>query len=263
MINNFPFHNVEKRPWPIVVSFSLFSLLMGLVYWFHYKKFSRWIWFFLFLLLISSSIWWKDVTRERNQGFHKNFVVKNFYVGMILLIISEVFFFFRFFWAFFHKCWFPQSELGGEWPPSLTEKVLVDPFSIPLIKTIILLSSGITVTWAHFSLIISEERNFKIGLLLTVFLGVIFLFLQGFEYRKSIFSFKRFIYGSRFFLLTGFHGGHVIAGTIFLIVCFFRLLKISFISSHHVGLELAIWYWHFVDVVWLFLFVFLYWYGTN
>jgi len=188
-------------------------------------------------------------------------VVKNFYIGMVLLIISEVFFFFRFFWSFFHKCWFPQIEIGGCWPPKEYKKISVDVFSIPLLNTLILLSSGIRVTWRHHRLIKKNHPQFLQGLIVTVILGVIFLTLQLFEYSKANFSIKRLIYGSAFFLLTGFHGGHVIAGTIYLIVCLIRGIKTHFVNDHHVGLELSLWYWHFVDVVWLFLFILIYWFN--
>jgi len=180
---------------------------------------------------------------------------------MIFLLISEVFFFFRFFWGFFHNCWLPQPELGKEWPPLGFCNIMVDSFSIPLLNTVILLSSGVSVTWAHHMLLRNNFLSFFFGLLITVVLGILFLGFQRFEYISSSFRFKRKIFGSCFYLLTGFHGGHVIIGTIFLIICLFRGVLKRLIPFHHVGLELAIWYWHFVDVVWLFLFVFVYWYN--
>jgi len=260
MIKKFPFHKVEKRPWPIFVSLSVLGLLYHSVIYFHSLINFFFVLIFFFLLIIKLFMWWQDVINESNKGFHKTFILKKFYIGMLLMILSEVFFFLRFFWGFFHNCWFPGKEVGKIWPPIHFNPIIVDSFSIPLLKTIILLSSGVTVTWRHHRLIKKEHFSFSLGLILTIFLGLIFLFLQKFEYLKSFFSFKTLVYGSCFYMLTGFHGAHVIAGTIFLFVSFFRVYKIQFKREHHIGLELAIWYWHFVDVVWLFLFIFVYWY---
>jgi heme/copper-type cytochrome/quinol oxidase subunit 3 len=256
----FPFHDVFKRPWPLFVSFSVLGLLFNSVLLFHNLGYSFILIIFFFFVLFKVRNWWKKVIQERKVGFHKKFTLKNFYVGMVLMIISEVFFFVRFFWGFFHNCWFPKKEAGREWPPLHLKKIIVDSFSIPLLKTIILLSSGITITWSHHSLISKKFNQFFLGLVVTVILGLIFLFLQKFEYIYSLFSFNTLIYGSCFYMLTGFHGGHVIIGTIFLFVCLIRSQNFQFNLLHHVGLVLAIWYWHFVDVVWLFLFIFLYWY---
>ena len=262
MINNFPFHNVEKRPWPIFLSFRLLGALLNSVFYFHSFVSFFFPLFFFFFVILKTWMWWDNVIIERNFGFHNNFLVKNFFIGMILMIISEVFFFSRFFWRFFHNCWFPRKEIGSIWPPKGLNPILVDSFSIPFLKTIILLSSGVTVTFAHHSLQKKKNKQFIFGLQRTIFLGLLFLFLQNFEYIKSLFSFKTMVYGSCFYMLTGFHGAHVIVGTIFLFICYFRTKKVQNIPSHHVGFTLAIWYWHFVDVVWLFLFLFVYWYTT-
>jgi heme/copper-type cytochrome/quinol oxidase subunit 3 len=257
-----PFHLVFQSPWPIFVSFRVFGLLFNSVLLFHKIISFYFILVFFFFLIFKTWMWWLKVINERNLGFHKRFCLNKFYIGMLLMIISEVFFFFRFFWAFFHKCWFPGNEIGNIWPPKDLNYIIVDSFSIPFFKTIILLSSGVTVTWSHFRLIFKNFIKFYIGLRLTICLGVIFLYLQNFEYMNSLFSFKTLVYGSCFYMLTGFHGAHVLVGTIFLIVCLIRSKNFQFKFLHHVGLELAIWYWHFVDVVWLFLFIFIYWYTS-
>jgi len=260
MVKKNPFHLVERRPWPIAVSFSIFCLLLNLVFFFHNMIMIFWVFFFFFFLSFFLFFWWRDVVLESFVGYHKNFVINKFYVGMLLMIISEVFFFFRFFWAFFHKCWFPGIELGSVWPPKFMKAYLVDSFSVPLLNTILLLSSGVTITWAHHRLLKRKEFFFNFRLFITISLGIFFLFFQNFEYSNLKFSFKTLIFGSCFYMLTGFHGGHVIVGTLFLLICLFRSLCYHFSSKHHVGLELAIWYWHFVDVVWLFLFIFVYLY---
>lgn len=263
MFKKFPFHNVEKRPWPLLVSFRVLGLLLNSVLYFHQFISVRIVLAFLLILILMTRVWWLDVIKERLLGFHNSFVLSKFYIGMIILIVSEVFFFLRFFWAFFHKCWAPTPEIGKIWPPAGMEKIMVDCFSIPFLKTVILLSSGVRVTWAHHRILANKKFQRVWGLGVTVFLGFVFLLFQKFEYAKSLFGFKRTIYGSCFYMLTGFHGGHVIIGTIFLIVCLVRAVRFQFTSDRHVGLELAIWYWHFVDVVWLFLFIFVYWYRSQ
>ena len=176
-----------------------------------------------------------------------------------MFIISEVFFFLSFFWAFFHRRLAVNIELGNEWPPAGI--LTFNPFGVPLLNTVILLSSGVRVTWAHHSLMRGNHSQTKISLILTVILGGYFTILQGAEYYEARFSFADSVYGSSFFLATGFHGLHVLIGTAFLRVCLFRLNKFNFRFTHHFGFEAAAWYWHFVDVVWLFLFVVIYWWG--
>ena len=171
-------------------------------------------------------------------------------------------FFFSFFWGFFHKCFFPGEGIGKIWPPvDFKTSLVVDYFSIPLFKTIILLSSGINITLSHHSLINKNYKGFFFGLLSTVLLGILFLCLQNFEYLNSFLRFNTLIFGSCFYILTGFHGLHVIVGTLFLSVCFIRHLNFEFSPAHHFGFEAAAWYWHFVDVVWLFLYLVVYWWG--
>jgi len=231
--------------------------------------------FFLFFYSFINWLW--DVVVEATfEGKHSSRVQYGLRLGFIFFILSEIMFFFGFFWAFFHSSVSPSIWIGCIFPP-LGIPVL-NPWGLPLINTIILLSSGITVTWAH-KVIVTNKLFFKNiktatalyynsrkegvkGLLLTIILGLFFTSVQIYEYKHAGFAINDSIYGAVFFLLTGFHGFHVLVGTIFLIVCLFRHLKYHFSRQHHLGLEMAIWYWHFVDVVWIFLFIFIYVWGA-
>lgn len=204
--------------------------------------------------------WWRDVGIEgRDSGFHTSFVENGLRFGILIFITSEVIFFVRFFWAFYHIRLSPALEIGGVWPPIGVETF--DAFQVPLLNTIVLLSSGVRVTWAHHSLIAINHSRAKLGLIITIILGIYFTFLQAFEYFEASFSIADRSFGSTFFIATGFHGIHVIVGTTFLGVCLFRIKKGKFRGGHHFGFEAAAWYWHFVDVVWLFLYLSLYWWG--
>lgn len=215
---------------------------------------------FIFVLLIST-LWWRDVIRERTfQGLHSRLVLRGLIVGIILFIVSEIFFFISFFWAFFHSRLSPTIEVGHRWPPSGIFPF--NPFQIPLLNTIILLSSGVSVTWAHQLILRNNWSDAKKALIITWLLGLYFLILQGFEYYIASFGISDSVYGSTFFMATGFHGFHVIVGTIFLFIIWLRIISLHFSNSHHFGFEAAAWYWHFVDVVWLFLFSVVYWWGT-
>lgn len=254
-----PFHLVDESPWPLLASFRGLGLTSGLLKWFHGNEFDLLILRIVFLILISFQ-WWRDVRREGSyMGFHTSMVELGLRWGIILFIVSEVFFFVSFFWAFFHRSLAVNIELGNEWPP--LGILAFSPFGVPLLNTVILLSSGVRVTWSHHSLIRGNHSQTKSSLGLTVFLGAYFTLLQGAEYYEARFTFADSVYGSTFFLATGFHGLHVIIGTLFLTVCFFRLNSFNFRFRHHFGFEAAAWYWHFVDVVWLFLFVSIYWWG--
>ena len=227
--------------------------------WFHINSI---ILFFLGILVLILVIiqWWRDISREGTiQGLHTSIVELGLRWGIALFIVSEVFFFLRFFWAFFHRRLSPTVEVGSLWPPFGIQ--VFNPFQVPLLNTIILISSGIRVTWAHHALIEGNYTQTSQGLALTVILGIYFTMLQGLEYYEARFTFADSIYGSTFFIATGFHGLHVVVGTIFLIVTWFRHLKGEFRASHHFGFEAAAWYWHFVDVVWLFLYMVIYWWG--
>nr|YP_009757377.1 cytochrome c oxidase subunit III [Calappa bilineata]QIM59223.1 cytochrome c oxidase subunit III [Calappa bilineata] len=254
-----PYHLVDMSPWPLTGSISAMMLTTGLVKWFHQYNMTLLILSF-FATLLTMIQWWRDVTREGTyQGLHTSMVVKGLRWGMILFIVSEVLFFFSFFWAFFHSSLSPTVEIGVYWPPMGTQPF--NPFQIPLLNTTILLSSGATVTWAHHAIMESNHTQAVQSLGLTIILGIYFTALQAFEYIEASFTIADSVFGSSFFVATGFHGLHVIIGTSFLSVCFFRLFNYHFSNNHHVGFEAAAWYWHFVDVVWLFLYVFIYWWG--
>ena len=231
----------------------------GIVSWFHLNRI---ILFFtgIILLILVIIQWWRDIRREGViQGLHTSIVELGLRWGIILFIVSEIFFFVRFFWAFFHRRLSPNIEVGSIWPPYGIK--VFNPFQVPLLNTIILLSSGIRVTWAHHSLMIGNFTQTKNGLLITVILGIYFTILQALEYVEASFTFADRIYGSTFFIATGFHGLHVIIGTLFLLVILIRHIKYEFNKNHHFGFEAAAWYWHFVDVVWLFLYLIIYWWG--
>lgn len=217
--------------------------------------------FGLVLVVLLMIIWWRDVIREATfEGHHTLVVQKGLRYGMLLFIVSEIMFFFAFFWAFFHSSLAPTIEIGSIWPPEGIHPF--NPKEIPLLNTIILLTSGATVTWAHHSILLGKKFEAVYGLIATVLLAILFTALQAFEYSEAAFNISDGIYGSTFFMATGFHGFHVIIGTLFLTVCLFRLINNHFTILHHFGFEAAAWYWHFVDVVWLFLFVSIYWWGT-
>nr|YP_009478332.1 cytochrome c oxidase subunit III [Gammarus roeselii]AVP50037.1 cytochrome c oxidase subunit III [Gammarus roeselii] len=257
---NHPYHLVEKSPWPILASLSAMFITTGLVKWFHH--FNPYLIFIgVLTVLTTSAQWWRDVAREATlQGLHTIKVVTGMRLGMIFFIVSEILFFFSFFWAFFHSSLAPSMELGGIWPPTYIYPL--NPFQVPLLNTAILLASGVTVTWAHHAVLENLHDSSIQGLAITVVLGIYFTALQYMEYMEASFTLADSVYGSTFFVATGFHGMHVIIGTSFLLVCMSRLHMAHLTNSHHVGLEAAIWYWHFVDVVWLFLYITIYWWGS-
>lgn len=254
-----PYHIVDESPWPLYGSLGGLFLTSGIVSWFHLNR-KRLFFLGSLILLLVIFQWWRDVSREgRAQGLHRAIVELGLRWGILLFIVSEVFFFLRFFWAFFHRRLAPNVELGGVWPPKGI--LAFNPFQVPLLNTIVLISSGVSVTWAHHALIEGKFYQAKLGLNLTIFLGIYFTFLQALEYYEARFSFADRIYGSTFFIATGFHGFHVIVGTLFLSACLFRHSNFEFSPTHHFGFEAAAWYWHFVDVVWLFLYMVIYWWG--
>ena len=251
------FHIVEIRPWPLLTGLRVLSLTSRIVYWFKFSIINNFLFSFLILILIRF-FWWRDVTRESTfQGNHRSLVQLGLKIGIILFIFSEVIFFSGFFWTFIHASLSPCYDIGLIWPPK--DILPLNPFQVPLLNTIILLSSGITVTWRHH--LILSNKNAQISLFLTIILGGYFTALQGLEYIQASFSLADSIYGRVFFVRTGFHGIHVIIGSCFLFVCLIRLILKNFSFSHNIGYEFAIWYWHFVDVVWLFLFSLIYWWG--
>ena len=256
-----PWHLVEPSPWPYVGAMGAFGLTVGGVMYFHsYKGGSLLLLFSFIIIILVMFVWWRDVIREATyQGHHTLVVQKGLRIGMFLFILSEVCFFFSFFWAFFHSSLGPAIDIGALWPPVGIE--VFNPFQVPLLNTAILLSSGATVTWSHHALIYGDRKNSLIALVLTIILGIFFTALQGLEYYEATFSIADSVYGSTFFVATGFHGLHVIIGTTFLLVCLLRLINHQFTKHHHNGFEASIWYWHFVDYVWIFLYISIYWWG--
>ena len=266
---NHDYHLVEPDPWPLIGAFSALALFGGLVIWMHANPYGKFVFAAgLIGVLVTMFNWWSNTVREAHEGYHTPVVQLHLRYGMILFIASEVMFFLAWFWAFFSAALFPSAvdAVGAQWPPQGTE--VLDPFGWPLLNTLILLCSGTTVTWAHHALIHGDREGLKKGLWCTILLGLLFTGIQAYEYIHAPFSFSRLnedlpgnIYGSTFFMATGFHGFHVIVGTIFLAVCLARAYKGDFTPKQHFGFEAAAWYWHFVDVVWLFLFVSIYVWG--
>lgn len=263
------YHLVDPSPWPIIGSFSALAMAIGAIFWMHKMPFGP----ALFSVGLAGVLyvfyaWWSDVVNEaEHKGDHTPVVQLHHRYGMILFIASEVMFFVAWFWAYFNFSLFPAhtaslAEItGGNWPPKGVE--VLDPFLFPLLNTLILLLSGTTVTWAHHALIHGDRQGLKNGLICTILLGMCFSSIQAFEYHHAAFKFAGSVYGSTFFMATGFHGFHVIVGTIFLAVCLLRAYRGHFKPNHHFGFEAAAWYWHFVDVVWLFLFVAIYVWGSD
>lgn len=255
-----PFHLVEFRPWPIIRGFGGLCLTFGLVFFFHYKSLTLLLLALATLFLVSFQ-WWRDVAREGTiLGFHTSAVTTGLRLGMILFIISEVMFFVSFFWAFFHRRLSPTPELGCAWPPVGIRAL--NPYQLPLLNTVVLLASGVSVTFCHHRIINKDLLRRKIGLIITIILGLYFTFLQLREYAETRFTIADRVFGSVFFVATGFHGLHVIIGSLFLLVCLLRLFLNHFSAKHHFGFEAASWYWHFVDVVWIFLYCNIYIWGS-
>nr|AXS66545.1 cytochrome c oxidase subunit 3 [Bostrichoidea sp. 6 KM-2017] len=257
---NHPYHLVDYSPWPILGAFSALIFMVGLIQWFHLFNSTLMMIGAMMILMIMYQ-WWRDVVREGTfLGLHSYLVSMGLRWGMILFIVSEVLFFLSFFWGFFHSSLSPTIELGLNWPPKGITPF--NPLHIPLLNTLILLSSGLSVTWAHHSLMENNSTQTTQGLMITILLGIYFSALQAFEYMQSSFCISDSIYGSSFFMATGFHGLHVLIGTTFLTVCLMRQTQNHFSKIHHFGFEAAAWYWHFVDVVWLFLYLSIYWWGS-
>lgn len=256
-----PFHLVDPSPWPFLASLAAFLTTLGGVLYMHAYTNSQFILIVGLLLLISIMfIWWRDVIRESTyEGHHTGIVQQGLRYGIILFIISEIFFFFAFFWAFFHSSLAPTIEIGSMWPPKGI--IVLNPWEIPSLNTLILLLSGCTVTWCHHAIVSNLRKQSIWSLVTTIVLAIIFTLLQAFEYSLADFRLSDGIYGSTFYMATGFHGFHVFVGTLSLLVCLLRLLNYQLTQEHHFGFESSAWYWHFVDVVWLFLFVSIYWWG--
>ncbi len=264
-----PYHIVRPSIWPLAGALAGGLFTFGMVLFMHDVEFlgvkigMKGVILGLIAILVTMFFWWKDVIFESvTEKVHNPITEVGLRFGMMLFIASEVMFFVAFFWAFFSSAFFPTEAIGFVWPPENIETV--GPFGLPLLMTMILLLSGCTVTWAHHE-ILQKGKNLQVvqALFLTVALGSIFLGFQLFEYSHVKFGFTDGIYASAFFMATGFHGFHVLVGTIFLGVCWRRAKKNHFTPEKHFGFEAAAWYWHFVDVVWLFLFVAIYWWGNT
>ncbi len=262
-----PFHLVDPSPWPIVASIAMLALTLGGAGAMHGESFGIPLASAGFLgVLYVMFAWWRDVIREGKANHHTGAVQHGLRAGMGLFIVSEVMFFVAFFWAYFNAGLFPKLPLedvwaiaSGVWPPVNIETM--DAWHLPFLNTLILLLSGTTVTWAHHALLHNDNKGVIQGLACTVALGVIFTGLQAIEYSHAPFGFTDGVFASTFYLATGFHGLHVLIGTLFLAVNLVRAMRGGLTPTHHLGFEFAAWYWHFVDVVWLFLFVFVYWWG--
>lgn len=273
------YHLVNPSPWPFVGSAAAMVMAIGGVIWmkglFGLEKHTLWPFLLgLFGVLYTMYGWWADVVREANQGDHTPVVSIGLRYGMILFIVSEVMFFVAWFWIFFEMVLFQgvRTQSGIEevatawatWPPKGVETV--SAWQLPLVNTLTLLLSGTTVTWAHHAIQTGDRKGARLALILTVALGALFSLIQAYEYYHIVHENLFFseeaanagLYGSSFFMATGFHGFHVLIGTIFLVVCLIRLMRGDFTPKQHFGFECAAWYWHFVDVVWLFLFAFVY-----
>ena len=263
------YHLVDPSPWPIIGAIASLFVTMGGVYWMRGGTSLIAIVGILGIIYVMIA-WWRDIINEaQHKGDHTQVVQLHLRYGMILFIASEVMFFVAWFWAYFDVALFPgeahqflrTEATGGHWPPK--DIVTFDPWHLPLLNTLILLTSGTTVTWAHHALLENDRKGLIYGLWLTIGLGAIFTCVQAYEYSHAAFAYSGNIYGATFFMATGFHGAHVIIGTIFLTVCLVRSYLGHFTPTHHFGFEAAAWYWHFVDVVWLFLFTFIYVWGAG
>jgi cytochrome c oxidase subunit 3 len=258
------YHIVYPSPWPYYGGLAALLLTFGSAMYFHsYAWGSLLALVGLGLVLAIMFVWWRDIVRESTWlGYHTKVVQNGLRVGIALFILSEIMFFLCFFWAFFHSSLAPTYQIGSTWPP--IGIIPLNPFKVPLLNTLILLWSGFILTWGHHSLIIGKNTlNKYLGLILTIFLAIEFTLYQLQEYMEAVFSISDGIYGSTFYMATGFHGFHVIIGTIFLIICFIRMILGHFTKNHHVGYTCAIWYWHFVDGVWLFLYITIYCWGSG
>ena len=257
-----PFHLVSPSPWPIFTGISLLTLTTTGVLTMHgFSNANTFLMFAFVSVVLSMSFWWRDVISEGTYiGNHTLAVQRGLNMGVALFIVSEILFFLAIFWAFFHSALSPTVELGAQWPPMGIEAI--NPFELPLLNTVILLSSGVTVTYAHHSLIQGNRSGGLQGLIYTIILAIIFTSLQGIEYTVSSFTISDGTYASCFYFGTGFHGLHVMIGTAFLSVGFWRFLAYHITENHHLGLESGILYWHFVDVVWLFLYISVYYWGS-
>ncbi len=265
MILKYPkhlFHVLEPSLWPFFIAFGLFFFVTGIAFSMHYIITGYYILILgIIILIVTSIFWFLDISREAVvKGYHTRIVRKGLKMGFLFFITSEIMLFMGFFWAFFHSALCPSIVLGSLWPPVGLKTI--STFDFPFFNTIILIVSGFSVTWVHKGISIGSYKESIDGLLITIFLGLFFICLQGLEYYESTFNLQDGIYSSVFFLLTGLHGCHVIVGVAFLFVCFLSLLANHYLTNHYLRFVLAVWYWHFVDIIWIFLFLSLYCWGS-
>jgi cytochrome c oxidase subunit III len=273
-----PYHLVRPSIWPLISAFAggLFGLMMVMYFPDFRAAMSKgepapFPWgpaVGVAAIMLCMFFWWKDIIFETiHEKVHNGITEIGLRFGMALFIASEVMFFVAFFWAYFDASLFVTEvhqylrleKTGGIWPPAGIEAI--PAFDLPFLMTMILLLSGCTVTWAHHAILEGKNKEAILGLGLSWGLGLIFLCFQMYEYHHATFPFRDGIFSSTFYMATGFHGFHVFVGTVFLFVCWLRARKGHFTPTRHFGFEAAAWYWHFVDVVWLFLFVAIYWWG--
>lgn len=258
-----PYHLVDPSPWPILGSFGALAATSGAVMWFHsYSGGGFILTAGLIIIALVMTFWWRDIIRESSfEGNHTSEVEAGVRKGMLLFIVSEILFFSAFFWGFFYSSISPDPSVGAVWPPA--DVTIFDAWEMPFLNTLILLNSACAITISHESLF-AGRRGMAIGALgYTIFNAVVFMAFQLYEYLHASFDITDSVYGAAFFMATGFHGFHVFVGTCFLIVCFYRMVTHQFSQVHFSGFDTAAWYWHFVDVVWLFLFLAVYWWGGN
>lgn len=254
------FYPTSIRPWPLISRIVLLNIIVSRLKWINYFNLNNFLWFIynIFTLILTLYLWWRDLVRETTfLGIINHTIYANLRFGIYLFILSEVLFFVSFFWTYFHFALAPDITIGIIWPPKGIQ--IFNPYDIPFLNSVILITSGFSVTLSHYCLINRNIKSRISNLIFTIFLGLYFSILQGYEYYEATFSIRDSCYGSSFFIITGFHGVHVIIGTIFLIIQLIRIKLIHISSYCHLGFESASWYWHFVDVVWLFLYINLYW----
>lgn len=259
IIDNHFFHLVKHSPWPLLIALNLINSITRITKLILNRS-RLMCFFFVFISVLIMIQWWRDVIRESlyegSRSLKINYIIGS---GIIFFIVSEICLFSSFFWIYFYYGLRPDIETGSVWPPfKITQIRFID---IPLLNTIILLISGFFITWAHYNLTINRFKNSIINLIISILLGLYFLVIQGYEYINSRIRFNDSVFGNSFFILTGFHGLHVMIGLIFLVVIILQLIKKKFRFININGFEYSIWYWHFVDIVWLFLYLTVYWWG--
>lgn len=251
---------ITISPWPLILSISLIIFCINLIQCL-FIKFNLTLFLSFLSIILILYCWWIDIVIESLIiGFHNIYIVSITIYRIIIFIISEILFFIRFFWTFFNSIISPDISIGLNWPPY--EINVINFLNLPLLNSLLLIRSACSLTWRHYKILRNNLKSSKLSLIITKFLGLNFLLCQIFEYYTSIFSISDGIFCSIFFISTGFHGIHVLIGLIFLFFMFIRIKLNHFSKDHFIGFEFSIWYWHFVDIVWLFLYLIIYWLGS-